>query len=118
VATNSKVANLKDRGKPIIFTLVSTYKLLSNNKLKFFKHKLVSDEDAEELMRNARGVAQEYNDTQAHIISITDNNCAYKVGNEIYIIPAKPRAVVLEGKVMTFTLDYPCEMKREDLIEL
>lgn len=98
--------------------LVKVYKLLSNNKLRFFKHKLVSEEETEILMKNARGVAQEHNDTQAHIISLTDNACAYKVGDEIYIIPARPRAVVLEGKTISFTLDYPCEMKREDLTEI
>lgn len=98
--------------------VLSVYKLFSNNELKFYRHKLVSDEDFDFLVNNMRGVMEETKET-AKVLASTNNAIVYKINNEIYFIPAKIRAVINNGdnKLLTY-YDYPCEMKREDLTEI
>ena len=54
----------------------------------------------------------------AIVLAHTDTGVVYRINNEIYFIPATIKAVVNnnDGK-LNLWFDYPCEMKREDLVE-
>ena len=98
--------------------ILSIYKLF-NKELKFYKHNLVSESDFDFLINNMCQVMRENNDEKAHILASTNTAIAYKVGNEVYFIPAKIKAVINNGDNQLLTYyDYPCEMRREDLVEL
>lgn len=62
--------------------------------------------------------ADVFNDDDAHILVTTNNTVCYRTRNEVYIIPATVKAVINnnDGKLNVW-FDYPCEMKREDLVE-
>ena len=98
--------------------VLSVYKLFSNNKIKFYKHNKISDADFDFLVNNMRGVMKEIASDKAHVLASTDTAIAYKIGDFVYFIPAKIKAVVFNGESFETYYDYPCEMKREDLIEL
>lgn len=109
--------NLKERGAKII-PILSVYKLFNNN-LKIFKHNKVGESDFNFLVSHLNGVFTTFKEGEAHIIASNQNAVAYKVNDEIYFIPAKLKAVINNGdNKLSVVYDYPCEMKREDLIEL
>lgn len=60
---------------------------------------------------------EHFKDT-AIVLAHTDTGVVYRINNEIYFIPATIKAVVNndDGK-LNLWFDYPCEMKREDLVE-
>lgn len=93
------------------------YKVLDNN-LKFYKHKLVSENDFNFLVNNLHGVMKNA-DKYARVLAYADDCCAYRINNEIYFIPATIKGVYNNGDdKLNFVFDYPCEMKREDLTEI
>ncbi len=65
------------------------------------------------------------NDGKAHVIDFRANTAVYRTGDEIYCIPAKTKPFPMgiidnnDGSkpIVVLTLDFPFEMKREDLVE-
>jgi len=97
--------------------------------VKLFVHNRLSDEQVANLA-NSMGIKccnvdkdQTYEDAK---VLVDHNDCiVYRYDNEIYFIPAKrkelPVAVSMDNDNNKITVhvvyEYPCEMKREDLVE-
>lgn len=112
--------NAEYRGE--VITILQVREFLGIDKgIKVFVHNRLSEAEIKTLA-SAMGfgyfVNQEKDFREAKVLSSTNNSAVYRIGNEIYFIPATIKAVVNEGDgKIKMWFDYPCEMKREDLIE-
>lgn len=101
----------------------SDLKLLVNssreNGIDVYIHKKCSDSDLKRIfLCFSYYKLNAYNDNDAHVIKCTDTCVAYRVGNEIYIVPATIKAVVNNGdNKIHLWFDYPIDMDRKDLVK-
>ena len=93
--------------------------------IKLFIHNKTSEQDVNDigLQLLTRGLGGKPNDDDAHILAKTETAVAYRVRDEIYIIPARvkevPMAVTIDKNkpCVHLVFEYPCEMKVEDLVK-
>lgn len=85
----------------------------------FYIHNRVSMQELNELFNKTKRQKHiDNSDGEAHILATTNNSVEYRVGNEVYIVPAIIKAIVNNGDgKLNCWFDYPCEMKREDLVK-
>ena len=91
------------------------------NKVNFYIHKNCDEKDLSTILGlGGIGFQQDdfYDDDLAHVLTTTNNTVCYRVGNDVYIVPATIKAIVNnnDGK-MNLWFDYPVEMKRKDLVK-
>lgn len=88
-------------------------------KVKFYIHNKCDDRDLNAIFNGMFfQKADTYEDDDAHVIACTNNCVAYRIKNEVYIVPATIKAIVNnnDGK-MNLWFDYPVEMDRKDLVK-
>lgn len=88
-------------------------------KVKFYIHTKCDERDIANILGNMYFQREDvYNDDEAHILRMTEQTVAYRVKNDVYIIPATIKAVINnnDGKISMW-FDYPCEMDRKDLVK-
>lgn len=93
----------------------------TTKKIRFFIHKKCDTTELSRMLNTMRYQFDDdknYTDGNAHIISMSDHVCSYRINNDVYIIPATVKGIVNnnDGK-LNFFFEYPCEMKRNDLVE-
>lgn len=100
----------------------------NRNDIKFFVHNKVDEKEVDRLISNLsiRDMCGDgKDDDEYHIVSAGKDTLIYRIRNEVYIIPAKvnpTRTAVIDNNdgskpIVALYFDYPCEMKREDLVE-
>ena len=96
--------------------------------IKLFIHKKCDEKELKDMFEGLTPKAIKesgINDGFAHIIASRANTIIYRSANDIYCIPAKakpfPMAVIDKHDgtkpIVALEYEYPCEMKREDLVE-
>lgn len=88
-------------------------------KVKFYIHTKCDERDVSNILGNMYFQREDvYTDYEAHILRMTEQTVAYRIRNEVYIIPAIVKAVVNNGdKKMSLWFDYPVEMDEKGLVE-
>ena len=91
----------------------------NNSKVDFYIHKKCTHKDVSVVLASMLYQLPDiYSDNDAHVLTCTDTCVAYRVKNEIYIIPATIKAVVNNGDdKMHLWFDYPIDMDRKDLVK-
>ena len=93
----------------------------NGEKVNFYIHKKCDERDLSIILGVGGMPCQEddvYDDDLAHVLATTNTCVAYRVKNDVYIIPATIKAVVNNSdNKMHLWFDYPVEMDRKDLVK-
>ena len=100
--------------------LVKAFRAYINKPFKLFIHKLVEKPVAVSYLtvRRANRLNELVGCKEAHIVDYDDSHCMYVINDEVYLIPARVKGIINNNdNKLNFVFEYPCEMKREDLVE-
>ena len=88
-------------------------------KVKFYIHNMCDEHDVSNILGNMYFQKENVlNDDDAHILRMTENTVAYRIRNDVFIVPCSVRAVINNGDgKMSFWFDYPKDMNREGLVK-
>lgn len=101
---------------------------IGHDDIKFYVHKNCDEKEVTSMLQGLSTnivCKDEYGDGLAYVIDMRPNTVIYRTGNSVFIIPAKvkplPTAVIdnndgTKPKVF-MEFEYPCIMRREDLVE-
>ena len=101
---------------------------INHDNIKFYLHKNCDEKEVSSMLQGLSTnmvCKDEYGDGLAYVIDMRPNTVIYRMGDSVFIIPAKvkplPTAVIdnndgTKPKVF-MEFEYPCEMRREDLVE-
>ena len=109
-----EVIRMKDYGEAVSLLRDNTTK-----KVSFYIHNKCDERELNTVLCDMPFQSNDcFNDDEAHIVYTTNNICAYRIKNDVYIIPATIKAVINnnDGKLAMW-FDYPCKMERKDLVK-